>query len=78
MGELPYCCIAPLGPVRELLTLPVMNSEIINAPHICPVNPITAMEALNKPSVSSVSVNKFPFELSVCLALTESVKYLPV
>ncbi len=58
MGELPYCCIAPLGPVRELLTLPVMNSEIINAPHICPVNPITAMEALNK--------------LSVCLAPTES------
>ncbi len=72
MGELPYCCIAPLGPVRELLILPVMNSEIINAPHICPVNPITAMEAVDKPSVSSVSVNKFPFELSVCLAPTES------
>ncbi len=72
MGELPYCCIAPLGPIRELLTLPVMNSEIINAPHICPDNPITAMEAINKPSVSSVSVNKFPFELSVCLAPTES------
>ncbi len=25
MGELPDCCVAPLGAVCELLTVPVMN-----------------------------------------------------
>ncbi len=75
MGELPYCCIAPLGPVRELLTLPVMNSEIINAPHICPVNPITAMEALNKPSVSSVSPR---LQSLLSLSRIRSVAFRPI
>ncbi len=42
MCELHDCCVAPLGAVCELLTLPVMKSETINALYVCPVTPVIA------------------------------------
>ncbi len=57
MGELPDCCVAPLGAVCELLTLPVMNSETINAPRIYPVSPVIAKETISEQSVCPRPVN---------------------
>ncbi len=73
MGELPDCCVAPLGAVCELLTLPVMNSETINAPHVCPVSTYESEFAC------SVVTNTLDLEVSVCPVLTrESVFELSV
>ncbi len=65
MGELPDCCIESLGAVRELLALPVMNPETVNAPHICPVNPVIAKENISELSVCPVSTNESEFACSV-------------
>ncbi len=72
MCELHDCCVAPLGAVRELLTLPVMKSETINALYVCPVltkEPDFELSAspgsVTEMSVSPVSINESVFELSV-------------
>ncbi len=66
MGELPDCCIESLGAVCELLALPVMNPETVNAPHICPVNPVIAKDNISKLSSCPVPINESNFELPVC------------
>ncbi len=58
MCELHDCCVAPLGAVRELLTLPVMKSETINALYVCPVTPVIAKETINELSTHPVSVKE--------------------
>ncbi len=44
-------------PMFELLTLPVMNSETINALYVCPVTPVIAQETINELTILSQSKN---------------------
>ncbi len=55
--------VAPLGAVRELLTLPVMKSETINALYVCPVTPVITKETINEQSTHPVSVKESKFKL---------------
>ncbi len=71
MCELHDCCVAPLGAVCELLTLPVMKSETINALYVCPVTPVIAKETINELSTHPVSVKESKFKLYVCPVLTK-------
>ncbi len=52
-------------PMFELLTLPVMNSETINALYVCPVTPVIAQETINELSNYPVSVKKSSFRSPV-------------
>ncbi len=50
--------VLPFSVKESKPELSVLNLETINAPHICPVNPVSAKEIINEQSVCPLPVNE--------------------
>ncbi len=64
--ELPDYPSPATGAIQELTSRSVITMVTLNEISVCPVNPVIAKETISEPSASSVSVNEFDVEPSVC------------
>ncbi len=61
----PELTVCPVPVHESNIELPVLHQETINAPHVCPVNPVTATETIYELPAFLVSVKKPDSEPSV-------------